>query len=354
MSKKIKITESQFKKLVLKINEAEYEQQQNGLFLTKQQQDDINKDKEKKSESERLESEKRMLKDMTRTFTNQLENIKPYDFIIVYFGNTDKNGVLYNITHLIIKVEAKGKDGSSGTVVATTNKNILSLVNKKVSLNNDVLFTIKESLIYFNIVELSKNKDGEYNMDMTLPIKDVVSISIKENKDPNGIPPNPTEGIKEMQDKYTKAIKNFLRDNYFKPGFLNMDNFFFFPTGKKVVEDIFHKYGIHIKRNHGFDIGKNIENLLFNIYPNQKQPIKFEKTKDVIGRTTTNNEIETPDYIFDLGNNRLLLNRRLLNIPVTDKKNNVFQGYVDIIIKRVDNMLDYNPNEENEITNNNN
>jgi hypothetical protein len=65
----------------------------------------------------------------------------------------------------------------------------------------------------------------------------------------SGTKTNAVEVAKEGMDEWRTEIKKFNDSMTYKPGFLGMDNFFFFPSGYLAMDKILHKFGLNVDDN---------------------------------------------------------------------------------------------------------
>lgn len=126
-------------------------------------------------------------------------------------------------------------------------------------------------------------------------VKDVVNDEVsKTKKDDNQNVTQELEDIKSNIDsEYTEISDKILKSMIFEPGWLGMDNAFFYPTGMIVMDSILKKYGLNIQNTEYGDKEEEeetgVKRVKFRLKPYAKEIV------DLDGNVLISNESQNID-----------------------------------------------------------
>ena len=240
---------------------------------------------EEEGESNDSKKIKETLTQIKMEFTSNLADSQG-NYVSFIFGDADKEGEWDNQKISVIVCKIKDVEAGRALLSLVTTYGTKTQMDGYSKDTNFIFYANGTSGMVF------KNQKANVSF---LPVKDNLGDDSKGEVfipnflsyliTPKGEQTNAIEIIQKGQEKWKAANEKFNKETQYKPGFLGMDNFFFFPKGYMAMDDIFKKFGIQMK---GLPVLK----------------IKIKNTDDIKGGGATLNKggEYTAEKVFDGGN----------------------------------------------------
>lgn len=250
------------------------------------------------------------IQELKKEFINAISNNSAGDFVTFTFGDVEKDGkwVSDSLSILTFKILQTGAGDGTGVMIefVTSHGNDTDITEKgsKYMLYpkgvNGIHFRQQKAMVGF----LPVDDEGKTGRVILIPEFISFIVTSKDEKT------NAILAAEKAQQKWFEANKKFNKGMVYKPGFLGMDNFFFFPKGSLAIEDTLAKFGLSIDDTKSNRITIKIKNNIevegektLTGGSNIKGFSKFENGGEVFIVPSPNNT--GGRYIFDVSNKHI-------------------------------------------------
>jgi hypothetical protein len=198
------------------------------------------------------------LTEIKKSFLNTLASSKIGNFVTFDFCNISEDGTWDKSTLSMITFKLIEKDNYTIKLEFVTSEGKETPINSYGKGSNFVLhpndgdlFALKNNIPIVEFAFISK--DG--NKSSILHIPNFTSFIITDKK----VRTNSIKASEEAHNKWMEANQKFNNSMNYEPGYLGMDNFFFFPKGYLAMDDTLKKFGLSVKDDSGFDISVRVK-----------------------------------------------------------------------------------------------
>lgn len=215
---------------------------------------------EAKKNDEEIQS---FIKEIKKEFISTINANSVGDYVTFTFGNVEKDGNWVNdsLSILTFKIlETGAGDGTGVKLEFVTSEGKETTINNSQKGNIFMLYPRGTEGIHFrkqkaNVGFLPVDGEGKKSKPILIPEFISFIVTSKDEKT------NAILAAEKAQQKWLEANDKFNKSMQYKPGFLGMDNFFFFPKGYLAMDKTLAKFGLSVHNNQNritFKIKNNI------------------------------------------------------------------------------------------------
>ena len=296
------------------------------------------------NESDKSDYKKRFLSDIKSDFMRSINSAKPGDNLFIATGDINEDDSDYfwkYLNYYSFLVVNKGDDGTllieflssdadvselKGQIYEINGNHSLQFNNgepyiglfqetekgyKKIKLPKFVMFDIVEDMVDLKRDDMKKGVQRIFKkeQDKQKEIKRQKKVQEIEGKEKANL----EKFKKDAEEKWFKGKDTIMKSMVFEPGFLGMNNFFFFPKGYIAMDDILKKYGLGVHNNSQPDDGTDDSKIQFKLLGDD---IKIPGTSEVllakkVGKDGYIGELDKEERVINYSNNGINLHLKI-------------------------------------------